>query len=88
MSNSITFTCWNGDEPLDIQLEPEAIRFRVLPGNELTFTGKLFSTENFKWALRIEHHSKDIQLMPDVDELFEIEIFENGVRLDNWHNYM
>ncbi|WP_310397196.1 hypothetical protein [Hymenobacter sp.] len=88
MPNSLTFTCWNEDKPIEIQLEPEAIVFSVLPGNELTFTGRTPLDDNFKWAIRIEHLGEGIQLMPDVTGSYEIEIFENGILLEDWYKHM
>ncbi len=85
--NSVTFTCWEKDEQIEIQLEPEALIFKVLPGNEIRFEGNC-CVEDFKWAVRIEHTVKGIQLMPDTMSPYEIQIFENGERLDDWYKYM
>ena len=87
MTNSITFTCWEKDEQIEIQLEPEALIFKVSPGNDITFEGTC-SVRDFKWALRIEHGSKGIQLMPDIAGPFKIKIYENGILLENWYKYM
>jgi hypothetical protein len=87
MSNSISFVCWKDDEKLEIQLEPEALVFEVLPGNEITFEATSLPDKDFKWDLRIEHKSQSIQLMPG-EGLIEIEIFENGILLEDWYKYM
>jgi hypothetical protein len=70
MQNSISFTCWNKDEPLEVQLEPEALLFKVLPGNELTFTAE--SNTEFKWAIRVEDNMKALQLFHDTLHPFEL----------------
>lgn len=85
--NVVTFTCWERDEQIEIQLEPEALIFKLLPGNEIRFEG-CSSVTDFKWALRIDHTNKGIQLMPDIAEPYGIEIFENGKLLDDWYKYM
>ncbi len=87
IKNRIRFTCWEKDPTLEIQLEPEAVIFKVPPGNEICFVG-ISNTDEFKWALRIEHISRGIQLFPDSPGPFSIEIFENGVLLDDWYKYM
>ena len=87
MSNSISFFCYNDDEKLEIQLEPEALMFEVSPGNEITFIVKSFSNKDFRWDLRVVHKSSAIQLLPG-QGLLEMEIFENGVLLEDWYKYM
>ena len=85
--NKITFTCWKDDPTLEIQLEPEALIFKVLPGNEISFVGSSMAKE-FKWALRIDNFNRRIQLFPDLIGPYCIEIFENKILLKDWHKYM
>ncbi|WP_153800292.1 hypothetical protein [Foetidibacter luteolus] len=87
MINKIEFTCWQSDEPIEIQLEPEAIIFIVSPENTITFTGTS-TLGDFKWAIRIDHAQKGIQLFPESDGHYSIEIFENNKLLENWYKYM
>jgi hypothetical protein len=86
MINSISFTCWDGDEPLEVQLEPEAILLRVLPGNELTF--KAECDADFKWTIRVENKMKALQLFADTSHPFHLAIYENAELLDDWYKYM
>ncbi len=83
----IAFTCWEKDEPIEIQLEPEAFLFKVLPGSEITFKGIPLSDNDFEWSLRIDHKNQGIQLFPG-EWPYEITIFENGVLLEDWYKYM
>ena len=83
----VTFTCGKWDEPMEIQLEPEALLFKFLPGNEITFKGTSLSDSDFEWALSVNHKQQGIQLMPDKWP-HEIEIFENGALLEDWYKYM
>ena len=85
--NSVTFTCWEKEDQIEIQLEPEALIFKVLPGNEIRFEGSCL-VQDFKWAIRVEHSTKGIQLMPDIVGPFDIQIFENGILLEDWYKYM
>jgi hypothetical protein len=87
MSSSVSFVCWKNDKKLEIQLEPEALWFEVLPGNEITFKATVPPDTDFKWATRVDDDSKAVQLFP-VGEFTEIEIFENGVFLEDWYKYM
>jgi hypothetical protein len=83
--STITFVCWEKDEPLEIQLEPECFLFKVLPGNELTFKGIPLGDKPFEWALRVDRHG--VQLIPD-HWPYEIKVFENGMLLEDWYKYM
>ena len=74
--DSITFTVWENDPALEIQLEPEAIILTVNPGEELTFIPKNPSQE-FSWTIR--YNQDGIQLFPEPLLCFDrIEIFRNG----------
>jgi hypothetical protein len=83
----IEFSCWEGDEPIEVQLEPEAIIFIVSQGNNLKFIGTS-SVNDFKWALRIDHKHKGIQLFPESSGTYKIEILENEELLQDWNKYM
>lgn len=85
--NSIKFACWEEDELLEIQLEPEALIIKVFPGKEIRFEGSCFE-KDFIWAIRFGNNGKAIQLMPDILGPYKIEIFENGVLLEDWYKYM
>ncbi|TGE24574.1 hypothetical protein E5K00_05000 [Hymenobacter aquaticus] len=87
MGNSIEFVCWEMDEPIEIQLEPDALLFKVMPGNAIRFVG-ICAHQEFKWALRVEHKNNGIQLMPAITAEHEIEIYENDVLLENRYKYM
>lgn len=82
-----TFTLWKNDEPMDIQLEPEAIIFNMNPGNELTFIG-YSKTNEFKWVIRVNHNSRGVQLFPECKGQYWIEVLENGKLLKDWYKYM
>ena len=83
-SNEILFTSWDKDDTLHIQLEPEAIIFKLMPGNEILFEG---FGHDFYWALR---YCKDgfIQLFPEGKQVYEINVYENSVLLEDWYKYM
>lgn len=83
----LSFVRFAEDEPFEIQLEPEAITFKVLPGNELTFKGIPSAAVSFTWAVSIDHESRVTQPFPDRGP-YEIEIFENGVLLQDWYKHM
>lgn len=55
LNHSITFTVWEGDDPLKVQLEPEASVFTFNPNEELTFV-VANPAEEFSWTIR---HEKD-----------------------------
>ena len=82
--NRISFTCWIGDKPLDVQLEPEAFVYTVSPGEELTFVG-VCSDNKFKWVLR--NSDGGIQLFPESVQLFyTVRIYKNGIEIPNLAN--
>jgi len=87
VTSVLSFICFAKDDPFEIQLEPEAIPFKVLPGNELTFKGISLQDELFRWSVRVNHESRGIQLFPE-GKHHEIEVFENGILLQDWYNYM
>lgn len=73
--DSVTFTVWDNDPPLQVQLEPEAVILIVNPGEELTFVPKNPSQE-FSWTIR---HEDGIQLFHETLGNYDrIEIFRNG----------
>jgi hypothetical protein len=81
--NAIEFTCWEKDEPLVVQLEPEAFPYTVHPGNTIKFI-PTNSTDRFSWTLRISHVVKGVQLFPDPPDSYdEIDIFMNGKQIEN-----
>jgi hypothetical protein len=84
--NAIEFTCWEKDELIEIQLEPEAICYTVHPKNTIKFIPKN-STDKFSWTLRIDHDNKGIQLFPDPPNSYdEIEIYLNNELIENIAN--
>ena len=87
MPYSVSFNCWKYDEKLEIQLEPKALIFEVLPGDEIIFKVTSLPNEDFRWDLRVNHNTRGIQLFPGKG-LVELEIFENGVLLVDWYKYM
>jgi hypothetical protein len=83
MSNSIEFFCYENDNPIEIQLEPEAIIYVASPGNSLRFVA-VNCKGDFKWSIRIDHSHKGIQLFPDTLKQYDIEIYKNNELLRNW----
>jgi len=83
----IEFLLYENDEPLEIQLEPEAIIFKVMAGNSIRFVAKNCDPD-FAWALRIEHKICGVQLFPDSRGNYDIEIYENDALLLDWYKYM
>lgn len=86
-NHAIEFLLWENDHPLEIQLEPEAIIFRVEPGNSIKFIAVNCAIE-FSWAVRVFSNGNGFQLFPDSKGDYDIEIYENGTLLDNWYKYM
>nr|WP_288834628.1 hypothetical protein [uncultured Flavobacterium sp.] len=81
--NGIEFTCWENDEVIEIQLEPEAFIYKVYPGDTIRFIPK-YSTSEFRWTLRIDHYSKGVQLFPDPSNSYDIiEIYRNNELIEN-----
>lgn len=85
MQNSVTFVCGKEEAPLQIQLEPEALLFSVLPGSEITFVGKS-STGTVKWAVQFYQADNLLQLWPE--GMYDVTIYENGELLTDWWKYM
>ncbi|MGE9311642.1 hypothetical protein ACLOAU_08350 [Niabella sp. CJ426] len=79
----IEFTCFENDDPLEIQLEPEAIVFIVKNGKSLKFIGTS-DINDFHWAVRVDHKAKGVQLFPESLGNYSIEIFENNELLEDW----
>lgn len=79
-NNSISFTVWENDPPLDIQLEPEAFVFTVQPKDHVTFV-VINPNEDFVWTIR---HDKDgIQLFPEtLGDYEKIVLYRNGELTD------
>jgi hypothetical protein len=78
MRNTIEFTCWENDKALEIQLEPEAVRYIVHPEQTLKFVAP-FAKEGFSWALRINHEDKSVQLFPEGLKYYgDIEVYRNN----------
>lgn len=87
MKNAITFACGKDDKLLEIQLEPEALIFKVSAGNEITFSGESDS-DSVEWSMQFYQAENLVQLCPASNKLFDITIYENGVLLDDWWKYM
>lgn len=84
MKKAIEFFCWEGDEPIAVQLEPEAHVFTVLPGMSLKFE-PVHAAEDFHWALRISRHDKGVQLFPDTKGSYDgINIYKNNELVEDW----
>ena len=81
MSQSVEFTCWENDKPLEIQLEPEAFLFTVEPKNTIRFEATN-SKDDFRWALRITHEHRGIQLFPE-GSYDRIRIYMNDQMMDD-----
>ena len=77
MKHTIGFSCREGDELLEVQLEPEGMIFTLLPGEEWKFVANNAGDE-FEWFLRIEHQSKCIQLFPEyLGNEVSIDVYKN-----------
>jgi hypothetical protein len=87
VTSVLSFVCFVKDDPFEIQLEPEAVLFKVLPGNELTFKGGSPQDGSFKWVISVDYKSRVTQLFPE-GHPYEIEVFENGILLQDWYKYM
>lgn len=86
-SHVIEFILWKDDLPLEIQLEPECILFKVEPDNTLKFVA-LADDNDFKWSLRIDGKSGGIQLFPEGKGNSNINVYENNELLEDWFKYM
>jgi hypothetical protein len=89
MRNAIEFFVWETDTySLVVTLEPEANEFVVRPGERLAFAPSS-PTEDFHWAMRIDHQRHSIQLYPESRENYgDIEIYKNGVLDENWESLL
>ena len=73
--DSITFTVWEGDQPLEIQLEPEAITLIVSPNEDVTFL-VINPEKEFSWTVRYD--KTGIQLFPETLGSYDkIEVYRN-----------
>jgi hypothetical protein len=80
--DSITFTVWEGDQPLEIQLEPEAITLIVSPNEDVTFL-VINPEKEFSWTVRYD--KTGIQLFPETLGSYDkIEVYRNGVISDEF----
>jgi len=86
-NNTIEFSSWEKDEAMEIQLEPECYLFKIMPCNSIKFVAVQCQSE-FEWSVRVDHRNKGIQLFPVSKASYEIEIYENGVLLNDWLKYM
>ena len=86
-NNAIDFSVWEDHEPIEIQLEPECYVFKVTPGNSIKFVAVECRSE-FEWAVRVSNGGKSIQLYPESDGNYELEVYENDVLLQDWFKYM
>lgn len=82
--NIIEFICYENDEHIEVQLEPEAIIFIAKQGKDLKFVG-ISDIDNFHWAIRVDHKEKGIQLFPESLGNYSIEIFENNKLIEDWY---
>lgn len=82
----IEFDCWENDEPLQIQLEPEALVFKVTYPTSLKFLARC--EQPFTWAVRVCPEDRWIQLFPECKHEYEIIIYEGNTLLENWYKYM
>jgi hypothetical protein len=77
MKHTIGFSCREGDEFLEVQLEPEGMIFTLSPGEEWRFVANNAGDE-FEWLLRIEHQSKCIKLFPEyLGNEVSIDVYKN-----------
>jgi len=83
----IEFTCFEKDDPIEIQLEPEAIIFIAKNGKDLKFIGTS-DIDDFHWAVRIDHKEKGIQLFPESLGNYSIEVYENDKLIEDWYKDM
>ena len=86
-NHTIEFDLRKDDLPLEIQLEPECLRFKVTPDNALKFVA-VCDNDNFLWAVRGNPKDGAIQLFPEGKGNYEINIYENGILLEDWFKYM
>lgn len=87
INHIIEFDLWENDQPFDIQLEPECLIFKVTPNNELRFVA-ICDDNDFTWAVRGNPKDGGIQLFPVGKGNYEINIYENGILLEDWFKYM
>jgi hypothetical protein len=84
MKKAIEFFCWETDEPIAVQLEPEAHVFTVQPGMSLQFE-PVNAADDFQWTLRICHREKAVQLIPETNGSYDgINIYRNGKLVKEW----
>ncbi len=77
MTHSLEFTCWKNDQPLEIQLEPEAILFTANPGDTLKFVPEQ-PTSKFRWTIRLDDNSKAVQVFPDPPDGYgNVQVYRN-----------
>ncbi len=75
-NNSITFTVWQDDPPLEIQLEPEATSIVAKPNEDITFT-VINPVGSFSWSVRYD--TTGIQLFPETRGGYErIVLYRNS----------
>ncbi len=86
-NQTIEFDLWKDYPPFDIQLEPECLIFKVTPSNALRFVA-VCDSENFVWVVRGNPRNGGIQLYPQGMSNYEINIYENGILLEDWFKYM
>ncbi|MGF7074256.1 hypothetical protein [Mucilaginibacter sp. 3215] len=85
--HAIEFHLRKDDEPLNIQLEPECLIYKVSPGNEIKFIA-VNCDADFHWSLRVANKERWVQLFPESKGNYDIEIYENGSLLEDWFKYM
>jgi hypothetical protein len=84
---AIEFHLWENDDPLEIQLEPECLIFKVSPGNSIRFIA-VNCDADFHWSLRVVQKESTIQLFPESKGNYDIEIYEDNILLEDWFKYM
>lgn len=85
MGNTVEFTLYEKDAPLNIQLEPECFNFKVLSGQTIRFVQKT-NDKKFRWAIRVcDEASRWIQLFPEGESSYRnLEVYVNGELLADW----
>jgi hypothetical protein len=85
--HSVEFHLWDNDDPLEIQLEPECLIYKVSPGSAIKFVA-INCDSDFHWSLRVVHKENGIQLFPESKGTYDLQIYENGILLEDWYKYM
>ncbi len=79
MLHKIEFLCWEDDPPLEIQIEPEAMVFRLQPGEQIQIIATTDRTD-FYWALRATTTENFISLYAEGSS-YDIKVYNGGVQI-------